>query len=59
MSAEIDDRLREVAEMMIPILKKRVLVAMERSREDVESEIATLANLFTIRDSMRRQAPTH
>jgi len=55
-SAEIDDRLGEVAEMMKPIVKKRVLVAMERSREDVESGIATLANLFTIGDSLRRQA---
>ncbi len=55
MSAEIDDRLGEITEAMIPMVKKRVLAAMERSREDVESEIATLANLFTIRDSLRKQ----
>lgn len=34
MSAEIDERVREVAEMVIPIVKRRLLVAMERSSEE-------------------------
>jgi hypothetical protein len=59
MSAEIDERLGEIAKVTIPMVKKRVLAAMERSREDVESEMARLANLFTIRDSLQEQATTH
>jgi hypothetical protein len=49
MSAEIDRNVCEVVDRLIPIVKGRVLRAMERSREDVEFEISTLANLLTIR----------
>jgi len=34
-------------------VKGRVLRAMERSREDVEFEISTLANLLAIRAELR------
>ena len=49
MSAETDSAVCEVVDLLIPVVKKRVLRAMERSREDVEFEISTLANLLTIR----------
>jgi hypothetical protein len=53
MSAEIDRNVCEVVDRLIPIVKGRVLRAMERSREDVEFEISTLANLLAIRAELR------
>ena len=56
MSAEVDDSVRSLADNMIPVVKKRILRALERSREDVEFELVTLASLFTIREGLRRKA---
>jgi len=44
MSSETDSAVCEVVDLLIPVVKRRVLRAMERSREDVEFEMATLAN---------------
>jgi len=49
MSSETDSAVCEVVDLLIPVVKRRVLRAMERSREDVEFEMAMLANLLTIR----------
>jgi hypothetical protein len=45
---EINRDVCEVVNRLVPVTKARILRAMERSREDVEFEIATLANLLTI-----------
>ena len=59
MSSETDSAVCEVVDLLVPVVKRRVLRAMERSREDVEFEIATLANLLTIRaESLRRWSST-
>jgi hypothetical protein len=46
---EIDRDVCEVVDRLVPVSKARILRAMERSREDVEFEVATLANLLTIK----------
>jgi len=53
MSADDDFQVCELVNRLIPIVKKRILRASERSREDVELEISTLANLLTIQERMR------
>jgi hypothetical protein len=52
MSAQDDTRVCGLVNRLIPIVKRRVLQATERSREDVEFELATLANLLTIQEGM-------
>jgi hypothetical protein len=52
MSAQDDIRVCRLVDGLIPIVKRRVLQATERSREDVEFELATLANLLTIQERM-------
>lgn len=52
MTAEVDSSIRELVDNLIPIVKRRILIALERSREDVEFELVTLASLFTIRDGL-------
>lgn len=51
-SDEINRDVCEIVDRLIPVAKARILRAMERSREDVEFEIATLANLLTISDEL-------
>ena len=55
MSVEIDRSIQDLVVNPIPIVKKRVLSSLERAREDVEFELATLANLFTIRDGLEQK----
>jgi hypothetical protein len=56
MSAEVDASIGDLVDNLIPVVKKRILRALERSREDVEFELVTLASLFTIRDGLKRKA---
>jgi hypothetical protein len=49
-SDETNEKILVLIDRLIPVVKRRVLQALERSPEDVESEIATLANLLTIRE---------
>jgi len=56
MSAEVDASIRDLVDNLIPVVKKRILRALERSREDVEFELVTLASLFTVRDGLKRKA---
>jgi len=53
MSAQDDIRVCGLVDRLMPLVKRRVLQATERSREDVEFELATLANLLTIQERMR------
>ena len=46
---DVDREVCEVVDRLVTVVKGRILRAMERSREDVEFEISTLANLLTIR----------
>lgn len=55
MSTEIDASIRDLVDNLIPIAKKRIMRALERSREDVEFELATLANLFTIKEDLGKR----
>lgn len=52
MSSDQENQLCELVQNLIPVVKKRVLLAIDHSREDVEYELATLANLLTIRNLM-------
>lgn len=52
MSAEIDEAICALVNNLVPVVKKRVLRALDRSREDVEFELATLANLLTIQERL-------
>ena len=54
MSAEVDRSIRDLVDNRPPIVKRRVLIALERSREDVEFELTTLASLLTIRNGFER-----
>jgi hypothetical protein len=54
MSFEVDQSVKDLVDNLIPVVKKRILVALDRSREDVEFELVTLASLFTIRDGLER-----
>lgn len=54
-SDEINRDVCEIVDRLIPVAKAPILRAMERSREDVEFEIATLANLLTIKRRALRQ----
>ncbi len=56
MSSEIDSSIKDLVDNLIPVVKKRVLTALERSREDVEFEIVPLASLFTIRDAIAQES---
>jgi len=49
-----DRQLYNLVHELIPVVKKRVLMAVEHSREDVEFELATLANLLTIMHLIER-----
>jgi hypothetical protein len=53
-SDETDEEILVLVDRLIPIVKKRVLRALDRSPEDVESEVGTLANLLTIREYGRQ-----
>ena len=53
MSGEIDRAICDLVNSLIPVVKKRVLRALERSREDVEFELATLSDLLTIQERLR------
>ena len=52
MSAEIDNAICDLINNLIPVVKKRILRSLERSREDVEFELATLSNLLTIQEHL-------
>ncbi len=52
MTAEVDSSIKELVDNLIPVVKTRILIALDRSREDVEFELVTLASLFTIRDRL-------
>ena len=56
MSGEVDLAIKDLVDNLIPVVKRRILIALERSREDVEFEIITLASLFTTRDSLEQSA---
>jgi hypothetical protein len=53
MSAEVDESIRSLVDNLTPVVKKRVLRALERSREDVEFELMTLSSLLTIHEGLR------
>ncbi len=55
MSADIDSSLRDLTANLIPVVKRRILRALERSREDVEFELVTLASLFTIAEALEKK----
>jgi hypothetical protein len=54
-SAKVDQSIRDFVDNLIPIVKRLVLIALDRSREDVEFGLVTLASLFTIRDGLERK----
>ena len=54
MSEEYDAQVHDLVVKMIPVVKKRITRAVERSREDVEYELVTLASLFIARDALER-----
>ncbi len=54
MSAAVDSSLRDLTANLTPVVKRRVFKALERSREDVEFELVTLASLYTIADALNR-----
>ena len=54
LSAAADSPLRDLTASLIPVVKRRVFKALERSREDVEFELVTLASLYTIADALNR-----
>lgn len=54
MSSELDQSIKELVDNLTPVVKRRILIALDRSREDVEFELVTLASLFTIRDGLER-----
>lgn len=54
MSAEVDASLRDLVANLIQVVKRSILGALERSREDVEFELVTLASLLTISEALER-----
>ena len=54
MSYEVERAVEDLVENLIPVVKKRILAALGRSREDVEFEIMTLASLFTVKEGLER-----
>ncbi len=54
MNEDVDESVRILVDNLIPVVKKRILRALERSREDAEFELMTLASLFTIRRGLKR-----
>lgn len=56
MSREVDASIRDLVDNLIPVVKRRILRSLDRSREDVEFELVTLASLFTIREGLRRDS---
>ncbi len=54
MSSELDQSTKDLVDNLIPVVKRRILIALDRSREDVEFELVALASLFTIRDGLER-----
>jgi hypothetical protein len=51
--SEEDRLVQELVRGLIPIVKRRIGVALDRSRENVEEELATLADLLVIQDHLR------
>lgn len=54
MSSEVDASIRDLVHNLIPVVKKRILIALGHSSEDVEFEL-TLANLLTIKEGLKRR----
>ena len=52
LSASDDRTVYELVTNLIPVVKKRITIALERSREDVEEEPMTLATLLVIEDHL-------
>lgn len=52
MSVWTDRDICDLVNGLIPVLKKRILGALEHSREDVEFELATLSTLLTIQEHL-------
>lgn len=52
MSTETDASIHGLVDDLIPAAKKRILRALERPREDVESELATFADSFMIKEGL-------
>ena len=53
MSSNLYDKdVRELVDRLIPLAKKRVVLSLDLSPEDVEFELATLADLFVIQDHL-------
>lgn len=51
--SEEDRLVQELVRGLIPIVKRRIGVVLDRSRENVEEELATLADLLVIQDHLR------
>ena len=51
--SEVDRAVEDSVDNLIPVVKKRIVAALERSREDVEFEIMTLASLFAVSDGLK------
>jgi hypothetical protein len=54
LSEDYEQTVRDLVANLIPLAKKRVAISLDRSREDVEDELATLAHLFIIEDHLRK-----
>jgi hypothetical protein len=54
MSVEVDESIRRLVDSLVPVVKKGARRALERSREDVEFELMTLASLLTIQRGLGR-----
>jgi hypothetical protein len=55
MSSELDQSIKDLVDNLIPVVKRQILIALDRSREDVEFELVTPASLFAVRDGMERE----
>jgi hypothetical protein len=51
--SEVDRAVENLTDNLIPVVKKRILPAMEISSEDVEFEIMIPASLFIVRDGLK------
>ncbi len=52
MSLGVDSDLCELVTRLIPIVKRRVIKALDHSREDVEFELVTLSSLLTTQERL-------
>ena len=52
--SEDDQLVRQLVSDMIPVVKRRIGIALERSRENVEEELSTLADLLSLEDHLNR-----